>query len=81
MNLLGSKGWCGTYCLKYLRIFDLQLLWRHLKVILKCWDSDPVKRPSTSDIHERLINMMRIEVEDPTEIVKSSNVGPVLVNH
>ena len=53
----------------------------YVELMQECWDSNPIKRPSTSDIHEILMNIMSIEAENSTEIVKSSNVGPVLVNH
>ena len=44
----------------------------------ECWDSDPNKRPTTFDIHKKLINMEKVEKEDPTEIIKSLDIGPII---
>ncbi len=46
-----------------------------------CWDSDPNKRPTTSDIFEKLINIKSVEKENPTEIIKSSDIGPKIANN
>ncbi|CAB4474672.1 unnamed protein product [Rhizophagus irregularis] len=43
----------------------------------ECWHSDPDKRPQIIDIEERII-----EIDDhPTEIIKSSDIGPVPKNN
>ena len=47
----------------------------------QCWDSDPNKRPTTFDILEKLLNIMSVEEENPTEIIKSSNIGPIIRNN
>ena len=51
------------------------------QLMQKCWDSDSNTRPTTFDIHETLINIMRVEEEYPTKIIKSSNVGPIITNN
>jgi len=50
------------------------------ELMQECWDSDPNKRPTTSDILEKLINIEKVEKENPTEITKSSNIGPKITN-
>src|SRR6266542_3990224 len=50
------------------------------ELLQECWDSDPNKRPTTSDILEKLINIKSVEEENPTEIIKSSNIGPIITN-
>src|SRR6266498_1542846 len=52
----------------------------YVELMQQCWDSDPNKRPTTVDIHETLINITRVEVENPTKIIKSSNIGPITNN-
>src|SRR5688500_13385153 len=39
----------------------------YTELMQECWDSDPNKRPTTSDIHKALINIMKVEKENPTE--------------
>ncbi len=50
------------------------------ELMQECWDSDPNKRPTTSDILEKLIIIEKVEEENPTEITKSSNIGPIITN-
>src|SRR6266542_4864381 len=49
----------------------------YIELMQECWDSDPDKRPTTIDILKKLINTRRVEKENPTEIIKSSNIGPI----
>src|SRR6266542_2165282 len=51
------------------------------ELMQECWDSDPNKRPTTFDILEKLINIEKVEKENPTEITKSSNIGPIIINN
>src|SRR6266542_6471964 len=51
------------------------------ELMQECWDSDPNKRPTTFDILEKLINIEKVEKENPTEIIKSSNIGPIIINN
>ncbi len=50
------------------------------ELMQKCWDSDPNKRPTTFDILEKLINIKRVEEENPTEIIKALNIGLIITN-
>src|SRR3989337_765022 len=42
----------------------------YIELMQKCWDSDPNNRPTTPYIHKKLISMMEVEKENPTEIMK-----------
>src|SRR3989337_377576 len=42
----------------------------YVELMQKCWDSDPNKRPTTVYILDTLINMVEIEKENPTGIIK-----------
>ena len=52
----------------------------YIELMQTCWDSDPNKRPTASDILEQLINIKEVEDQNPTEIIKSSNIGPIITN-
>ena len=52
----------------------------YIELMQECWDSDPNKRPTTFDILKKLINMEKIEKENPTEIIKSLDIGPIITN-
>jgi hypothetical protein len=47
------------------------------------WDSDPNKRPTTIDMSNKLVNILEVEDENPnpTEIIKSLDIGPILTNN
>jgi len=47
----------------------------------ECWGSDPNKRQTTFDIREKLINIRKVEEENPTEIIKSLDIGPIMANN
>src|SRR5688572_19785176 len=47
----------------------------YIELMQKCWDSNPSKRPAAFDIHETFINMEKVENENPTEIIKSLDIG------
>ena len=53
----------------------------YAELMQECWDSDPNKRPTTVDICEKLINMISVEEENPTEIIKSLDIGPIIKNN
>src|SRR6266540_3135313 len=53
----------------------------YIELMQECWDSDPNKRPTALNIYERLINIKRIEEENPKEIIKSPNIGPIITNN
>ncbi len=52
----------------------------YVELMQQCWDSDPNKRPTTVDIRKTLINITRVEEDNPTKIIKSSNIGPITNN-
>ena len=52
----------------------------YIELMQKCWDSDPNKRPATIDIFETLKNVEEYEKENPTEIIKSLDIGPIITN-
>ena len=52
----------------------------YIELMQKCWNSDPNKRPTTFYIHEILINIEKVEEENPTEIIKSLDIGPIITN-
>ncbi len=52
----------------------------YTELMQECWDSDPNKRPTASNIYDKLINIKRVETENPTEIIRSSDIGPVVPN-
>ncbi len=54
---------------------------KYIELMQECWDSDPNKRPTALNIYERLINIKRIEEENPKEIIKSPNIGPIITNN
>ena len=41
-------------------------------------DSDPKKRPTATNKYEKLINIISVEEENPTEIIKSLDIRPVI---
>ena len=48
----------------------------------KCWNFDPEKRPSARDVGDKIEIMCSNEREDnPTKIVKSSDIGLVTTNN
>uniref|UniRef100_U9UW75 Serine-threonine/tyrosine-protein kinase catalytic domain-containing protein n=2 Tax=Rhizophagus irregularis TaxID=588596 RepID=U9UW75_RHIID len=52
----------------------------------ECWHSDPEKRPHATDIYDKIDKMKDEEWKNscnknPTEIVKSSDIGPVTTNN
>ena len=40
----------------------------------ECWNSDPIKRPNAHDIMQKLDDMLEHEVNNPTEIIKLSDI-------
>ncbi|GES92285.1 kinase-like domain-containing protein [Rhizophagus clarus] len=48
----------------------------YIELMEKCWDSDPVKRPNANAINETLYNILIDEINNPTEIIKPSDITP-----
>ncbi|GBB96585.1 hypothetical protein RclHR1_02790008 [Rhizophagus clarus] len=58
----------------------------YIDLMRECWHSDPDERPSAFDINDRVCAMSKKEFSDsenenPTEIIKSSDIGPVTANN
>ncbi len=53
----------------------------YIKLMQECWDSDPNKRPTAADIRKKLNDMNYVELKNPTEIIKSPNIGPIAANN
>jgi serine/threonine protein kinase len=49
----------------------------YIKLMQKCWNSDPIKRPEADDIIKKLYDILEEEVSNPTEIIKSSDIAPI----
>src|SRR5581483_11076703 len=49
----------------------------YIKLMQKCWCSDPKKRPTASELKNKIITLKDNEDVNPTEITKSSDIGPV----
>ena len=45
----------------------------------ECWHSDPNKRPTATDLHEKITKLE--DNYDNTELIESSDIGPVTVNN
>ncbi|EXX60453.1 Cdc15p [Rhizophagus irregularis DAOM 197198w] len=58
-----------------------------IELMKECWDSNPDKRPTADDIYIRIGEMYEnerksfYEYNNPTEIIESSDIGPVTTNH
>ena len=52
----------------------------YIELMQECWNSDSNKRPTTLNIIEKLINIKRAEEENPTEIIKTLDIGPIVTN-
>ncbi|RIA90899.1 hypothetical protein C1645_768688 [Glomus cerebriforme] len=51
----------------------------------ECWDSDPNKRPTATELNEKIQNILFIESDNcsennPTKVIKSSDIGPISCN-
>ncbi|RGB41345.1 kinase-like domain-containing protein [Rhizophagus diaphanus] len=57
-----------------------------IELMEECWHSNTEKRPSATDIHDKLNKIIdkddeKIRNKKPTEIIKSSDIGPVNKNN
>uniref|UniRef100_U9T085 Serine-threonine/tyrosine-protein kinase catalytic domain-containing protein n=1 Tax=Rhizophagus irregularis (strain DAOM 181602 / DAOM 197198 / MUCL 43194) TaxID=747089 RepID=U9T085_RHIID len=57
----------------------------YIELMEECWHSDPEKRPHATDIYDKIDKIYKEESKNcdnknPTEIVKSSDIGPVTNN-
>jgi len=53
----------------------------YAELMKECWDPDPNKRPTAFVIIENLTDIMGGEEENPTEIIKSLDIGPIVTNN
>ncbi|POG81465.1 kinase-like domain-containing protein [Rhizophagus irregularis DAOM 181602=DAOM 197198] len=58
----------------------------YIELMKECWHSDPKRRPLATDIFDRVNEIIEEELEnynnnDSTEIIKSSDIGPVPKNN
>ncbi|GES93062.1 kinase-like domain-containing protein [Rhizophagus clarus] len=49
----------------------------YVKLMKKCWQSDPSKRPTANNIYNKIKVMLEKEWKDTTKIIESSNIGPI----
>ena len=52
----------------------------YIELIKECWKPDPIKRPSALDINKKIFKIRKNERKNPTDIVKSSDIGPIAKN-
>ena len=50
----------------------------YIKLMQECWDPDPIKRPNSHDIMQKLDDMLKHEVNNPTEIIKLSDITDII---
>jgi serine/threonine protein kinase len=58
----------------------------YIELMKECWHPDPDKRPTADDIYDKIDKIYREESknynnEKPTEIIKSSDIGPITTNN
>ncbi|GBC06978.1 hypothetical protein RclHR1_07180003 [Rhizophagus clarus] len=49
----------------------------YIEVMIECWHPFPKKRPPATDIFNKITKMWINEYQNPTKIIKSSDIGPV----
>ena len=56
----------------------------YIEVMQECWHSDPKKRPTADELYGKIVDIDINESDnmysDPTQIVKSSDIGPTTNN-
>src|ERR1051325_3211539 len=50
----------------------------YIELMQICWHSDPNKRPTADKIYVKMIDIRNNEYMNPTEIIKSSEIGAVI---
>ncbi|GES96341.1 kinase-like domain-containing protein [Rhizophagus clarus] len=57
----------------------------YIELMKECWHSDPNKRPTAKDVYYKINKIYDEEKartnNNPTKIIKSSDIGPVTTNH
>ncbi len=62
-------------------ICDLNAPDGYIGLMKKCWNPDPIKRPKACNIFDKVYKMMNNEKNNPTDIIKSQNIGPITMNN
>jgi len=52
----------------------------YIELMQECWYSDPNKRPTAAETNRRLLKIIDNERENPTNIIESSDIGPITNN-
>ncbi len=53
----------------------------YVELMQECWHPDPNERPTATEILPRTKNMANLESKNPTEIIQSSDIGPITINN
>jgi hypothetical protein len=59
----------------------------YIELMKECWSSDPDKRPTATDLYDKICNIFTNEYaltydrNIPTKIIHSLDIGPVKTNH
>ena len=53
----------------------------YIELMKICWHSDPKKRPTATNLQYKIESIIYPNSQNPTEIIKSSNIGPVMINN
>ncbi|POG73410.1 kinase-like domain-containing protein [Rhizophagus irregularis DAOM 181602=DAOM 197198] len=53
----------------------------YVELMKECWHSDPNERPTATYLKDKIWKLYNKEEESPTEIIESSDIGPVTTNN
>ena len=52
----------------------------YIELMQKCWDSNPNKRPITSNVRDLIDKIILNDEKSPTKMIISSDIGPIIKN-